>query len=188
MAKKKRKKTKKTSRPSGEENIINIEMRRELRRQKLRAEAEESRKKRGVKSIQEQMMEEAAINNMILDGYADPRVSAVGQNTGGKKKKKGVKAKKQKKPASAQKKIAMIILAVVAVMVVYSIWNILSLKIQERDARAEIELLKQRKAELTQQAAELGSDAYIEQQARNWLKMAKHGEIVYVLEKGKKEE
>ena len=84
--------------------------------------------------------------------------------------------------------MAIIILAVVATMVAYSIWNILSLKIQEREARAEIELLKQRKAELTQQAAELGSDAYIEQQARNWLKMAKHGEIVYVLEKGKKEE
>ncbi len=188
MAKKKKRRYKKTKKPANEENIINIEMQRELRRQKLRVEAQESRKKRGAKSIQEQMMEEVAVNNMILEGHADSGVSAAGQNTKGQMQKQGSKANKQKKPVSVQKKMAIIILAVVATMVAYSIWNILSLKIQEREARAEIELLKQRKTELTQQAAELGSDAYIEQQARNWLKMAKHGEIVYVLEKGKKEE
>lgn len=188
MARKKKRKAKKTAKPANEENIINMEMQREVRRQKLRVEADALRKKRGAKSIQEQMMEEVAVSNMITEGYTNPDVSDIRQTAESIKKKKGVKVKKHKKPITAQKKMAMIVLTIVAVMTAYSIWNILSLKIQEREARSEIELLKQRKAELTQQAAELGSNAYVEQQARNWLKMAKHGEIVYVLEKGKKEE
>ena len=55
------------------------------------------------------------------------------------------------------------------------------LKHEERTAEKEVAELKIQKAELQKKVGDLDSDEYIEQQARNWLKMARQGDMVYVM-------
>ena len=55
------------------------------------------------------------------------------------------------------------------------------LKHEEHAAEKEVAELKLQKAELQKKVSCLDSDEYIEQQARNWLKMAKQGDMVYVM-------
>ena len=50
---------------------------------------------------------------------------------------------------------------------------------QEREARQTVAQLEKEKADLERQVGDLGSQEYIEKQARDWLKMAQQGEIIY---------
>ncbi len=180
--KKRRSKSRKARELIEESNIVDLEMQRESKRRQLRARADASRKKRGVKSIKEQMMEEVSMGDMAAELYSYGNDYGIAGR--GVVRKSGGRSGKSKKKKSAAIRNRIILLAVIAIMVAvgFSIGNIVSLKMQENSAKAEIEELKQKKAELTEQVAELGSDEYVEQQARNWLKMAKRGEIVYVLQ------
>ena len=66
---------------------------------------------------------------------------------------------------------------------VCSIWNIVSLKSRSRrEKRSQIEALKEEEAALEKEAGNIGTEEYIEEQARQWLKMAKSGEIIYVFD------
>lgn len=78
-------------------------------------------------------------------------------------------------------KIAVIAVAVIALICLScSIWKIVSLKIEESRSRDRIAELKEEKKELEEEVSGIGTEEYIEEQARQWLKMAKSGEIIYV--------
>jgi cell division protein FtsB len=163
MAKKQKKKKKRKG--SESKNIIDIETRREERRKELRAEAEASRAKRGEKSIMQEMLDEIERGDEYDMAY--------------KPEKKTEKKKAKKKKPSFATKLCLAVVIVVGIALIFSIGNIVSLKVQEIQAEAELAALQEQKAELERQVEEIGSDEYMERQAREWLKMAKEGEIIY---------
>lgn len=187
---KKRSKTKR-NRKGDPATVINLEEQRERRRQERHAEAERKRKKRGVKSLEQQMMDEVAAEDLhiertaystyytmseaIANGYADATGKERQETTGRRKRKKGM---------SIYMKIIIAVLIIVSVMLAMSIQQIISLTIQEREAQNRLALLREEKEKLEIQTAQIGTDAAIEKQARDWLKMAKEGETLYVIGKG----
>ena len=96
---------------------------------------------------------------------------------------KGEQRTGQKKKRLTPVRIAVIAAALIALIgLVCSIWNIVSLKIEEKEKRSQIEALKEEEAALEKEAGNIGTEEYIEEQARQWLKMAKSGEIIYVFD------
>lgn len=89
--------------------------------------------------------------------------------------------KKRRKSHSGNQRIAIIVVIVLLLIILFSMNNIIKLKQQEHEAQQEVASLKAQKAELEVRIEEIDSNDYIEQQARNWLKMAKRGDRVYVL-------
>ena len=162
-----KKKNKKSREIIYEDQVIDLEKERDQRRAKLRAEAAARRKKRGEKSIKEEMMEE------IASDYTDTGASDSDEDDPNGTRKK----KKRKLPY--QLKIVIGVVIVVLIALAFSIGNIISLKMEEKAAREELAALNEEKDALTDEVGDLGSDEYIEEQARDWLKMAKSGEIIY---------
>ena len=62
-----------------------------------------------------------------------------------------------------------------------SIFNIVSLKWEERQVLAENEALKAEKEKLQQELANVDDPEYIEQEARRQLRLIRPGEILFVL-------
>ena len=89
--------------------------------------------------------------------------------------------RKRRKPLSGKQRIALIVVIVLGLLILSSMNNIVKLKQQEHEAEQEVASLNAQKAELEARLDEIDSNDYIEQQARNWLKMAKQGDRVYVL-------
>ena len=89
--------------------------------------------------------------------------------------------KKHRKSISGKQRIAWIVVIVLLLIILSSMNNIIKLKQQEHEAQEEVASLNAQKAELEVRLEEIDSNDYIEQQARNWLKMAKRGDRVYVL-------
>ncbi len=75
----------------------------------------------------------------------------------------------------------MFVIVVIVLMILSSMNSIIRLKQQEYEARQEVERLTAQRDQLKERVAEIDSNEYIEQQARNWLKMAKKGDLVYIL-------
>lgn len=188
MAFRKKKSTKKRNRKDDPKTVINLEEQRERRRKERHAEAERKRQKRGVKSLEQQMLDEvaaedlhverAAINSYytmseaIANGYADATGRERQQPTGRRKRKKGM---------SIYMKIIIGVLIVVSIILAMSIQQIISLTIQEKEAESRLALLREEKEKLEIQTAQIGTDEAIEKQARDWLKMAKEGETLYII-------
>ena len=61
----------------------------------------------------------------------------------------------------------------------FSLGNIIHLKIEQAHAENELAALQKQQEELQEEADRIGTGEYMEQQARDWLKMAKQGEIIY---------
>lgn len=160
--KKKRQKAKELTDP----NVIDIDDKREERRRRLRAEAEASRAKRGEKSIMQEMLDEISRGD-------EREIPKPPENTKTSKKKK-------KRPMSFQMKICLTVVAVIIAALCFSIGNIVNLKIQQAEAERKLAELTEEKEALEKEVAQLGSSEYMEKQAREWLKMAKQGEIIYV--------
>lgn len=89
--------------------------------------------------------------------------------------------KTRRKPHTGRQRIAFIVIIVLMLIILFSMNNIIRLKQQEHETQQEVASLKAQKAELEARVEEIDSNDYIEQQARNWLKMAKQGDRVYVL-------
>lgn len=72
---------------------------------------------------------------------------------------------------------------VVGIMLVIgvSIFNVYSLHNEYNDMAAQNKALKEQKQDLTQELGNVNNPEYIEQQAREQLKMVKPGEVLYVL-------
>jgi len=102
------------------------------------------------------------------------------------KKNKGRKTKTVMTERRASKKarrriVYTIILLVIIGVISASVFNIVSLKLNEVKLEKEQEALLQQKARLENELSQMDSLEYIEQQARQQLKMIKPGEILYVL-------
>ncbi len=167
----KRRKKKQKARELTEKNIIDINAKREERRLKLRAEAEAERARRGEKSIIQEMMDDMA--------RGDERFENKEEDEAVKRSKKR-REKKKKGAMSAQKKIGVIVIIVVLAALIFSVGNIIKLKIQQNEAERRLAELEAEKADIEKQVSQIGTDSYMEKQAREWLKMAKQGELIYV--------
>lgn len=87
-----------------------------------------------------------------------------------------VKAGRRKKHIT----YAVIILAIIAAIGVSAL-NIISLKAEYREVEQQNRQLQQQKEDLEQQIKDSGKDKYIEQEAREQLRMVKPGETVYIV-------
>lgn len=166
----KRRKKKQKARELTEQNIIDIDAKREERRRKLRREAEAERKKRGEKSIMQEMMDDMARGDERFEKREEDQTA---------KRSKKRREKKKKGAMSTQKKIAVAVIIVVLGALIFSVGNIINLKIQQKEAERKLEELQAEKADLEKQVSQIGSNEYMEKQAREWLRMAKQGEIIY---------
>lgn len=170
----KRRKKKQKAKELTKDKIIDIDTEREERRLRLRREAELSRAKRGEKSLVQEMFDE------MTRGDEPQAAEKEKQEAAGKSGKNKKNAKKKRR--SPQLKVAIAVIIVVLILLAFSIGNIINLKMQESEAKSRLEELSAEKEELEQQVSELGTDAYMEEQAREWLRMAKQGEIIYNIE------
>lgn len=75
---------------------------------------------------------------------------------------------------------AAVILFLIGVISV-SAFKVLNLVMENEEAQARLESLEEEKAKLEEELARVGSDEYIEQQAREQLNMIMPGETLYVL-------
>lgn len=90
-----------------------------------------------------------------------------------------VKAGRRKRKAL----YAVIILAIIAAISM-SVFNIISLKSEQRQAKEEQQRLLDEKKQLEQQLDESSDPAYIEDAAREMLRMIDPGETIYVMPYG----
>ena len=72
------------------------------------------------------------------------------------------------------------VMFVVSGMLVYSIFNIVSLKMEERSVIEKNEKLLKKKAELQKKLKKIKDSKYVENQAREQLKLIMPGETLYV--------
>ena len=79
-------------------------------------------------------------------------------------------------------------LIAVAVIIGTSVFNVISLKMEEAHAKAELSALEAEKKALQEELSVVDSKEYIEQQAREQLRMIQPGETLYVLKKREKAE
>lgn len=172
----KRRKKKQKAKELTEQNIIDMDAKRQERRRKLRAEAEVERAKRGEKSIMQEMMDEMA--------RGDERYEPHGADAVAKRDKKR-REKKKKGAMSPQKKMAIVVIIVILAALIFSVGNIIKLQVQQNEAERKLAELQSEKEELEKQVDQIGSDTYMEKQAREWLKMAKQGEIIYMYDDSK---
>ena len=89
--------------------------------------------------------------------------------------------KKRRKPLSGKKRIVLLVVVVILLLCLSSLNSIIKLKQQEHNAEQEVAALTAQRDALKERVSEINSNEYIEQQARNWLKMAKKGDRVYIL-------
>lgn len=95
------------------------------------------------------------------------------------------KDERKKKRVSAQKRrrrlIYLAVITTFLVAVFFTVQNVISLKIEERELLQQQRELEARKAELQEELTQVEEQDYIEQQARQQLHMIKPGEILYLL-------
>ena len=147
-------------------SVIDIDKEREARRLELRKKAEAKQRRTGRKSLKEEMMEEIEIQEHP-DRARMPKTAAA--------------KPPRKKAFTAPQRLLLILLVLLLIVFAVSVRSIVMLKHEERTAEKEVAELKIQKAELQKKVGDLDSDEYIEQQARNWLKMARQGDMVYVM-------
>ncbi|NLT47629.1 MAG: hypothetical protein GXX92_04375 [Clostridiales bacterium] len=82
-----------------------------------------------------------------------------------------------------------LIFIVIGVIIGVSVYNVITLKMEEAAAQAQLEALEAEKRLLEEELSVVDSSEYIEQQAREQLRMILPGETLYVLRnKGKADE
>lgn len=162
------------------DTVIDLDAQRETRRRQLREAAAESRRRRGVPDREY----EYDYYGYRTDGAAPESGGEISEPAEGESKSAaGSRKKREKKKKSTPVKLAILIVAVVVIIcVLCSVWNILSLKLEEGRAKDKIAELEEEKAELQKEVDKIGTEEYIEEQARTWLKMAKSGEIIYIFD------
>lgn len=104
-------------------------------------------------------------------------------------KKKAIPQKSSGKSGSIQinssrtkRLIAVIFVVLLLIIIVRGIFNIVSLKQQEKDLAQTYQEKVEEKEKLEKMREYISSDEYIEQTARDLFKMVKPGEILYILE------
>lgn len=77
--------------------------------------------------------------------------------------------------------VYLIVFIVIGILIVTTAVNIISLKMEQAKARDELQALNEIKARLQEEISHIDSEEYIEQQARQQLKMIFPGETLYIL-------
>lgn len=101
-----------------------------------------------------------------------------------KSRKEEAAAAKRKKRNSSQavsKMIASIVGIILLLILLSSVNNLVDLKQREHEAQLEVANLQAQKTEMEKRAEDAETDEYIEQQARTWLKMARKGDMIYIM-------
>ncbi len=168
------------------DTVIDLEEKREIRRRQLREAAAEVRRRRGEpenglsdytyygSNLQAKEPGQAEGFDEDDDYAAESRKEPETHRQ---------RVKRRKKRLILPLRIAVTVIAIfVAVGVVLSSWKIVSLKMEESERQDRIKELETQKKEMQQEIGRVGTDEYIEEQAREWLKMAKSGEIIYIFE------
>jgi|GEM_PF-1722053 len=107
---------------------------------------------------------------------SDPMVHRPRQESKDERKKKRVSAQKRRR-----RLIYFAVFAVALVVIFFTVQNVISLKMEERELLQQQRELEARKAELEEELTQVDETDYIEQQAREQLHMIKPGEILYLL-------
>jgi cell division protein DivIC len=81
-----------------------------------------------------------------------------------------------------------LIFIVIGAIIGVSAYNVITLKMEEAEAQARLDVLMEEKQALEEELALVDSAEYIEQQAREQLRMIMPGEILYVLREREKAE
>ncbi|GAB1475935.1 hypothetical protein MASR2M70_07670 [Bacillota bacterium] len=82
---------------------------------------------------------------------------------------------------------SLVIILLFAVMGV-SLFNVITLRMEKAEAEAKLLSLENEKKALQEELSKAGSKEYIEQQAREQLRMIMPGEVLYVLKESEKAE
>ena len=106
----------------------------------------------------------------------DPMIHRPRQEAMDERKKKRINAQKRRR-----RLIYLAVIAVALVAVFFTVQNVISLKMEERELLQQQRELEARKAELEEELTQVEETDYIEQQAREQLHMIKPGEILYLL-------
>ena len=80
-----------------------------------------------------------------------------------------------------------LIFIVIGLIIGASAYNVIKLKIDESEAQAKLDKIMAEKQALEEELALVDSEEYIEQQAREHLRMIMPGEILYVLKEREEE-
>ena len=91
--------------------------------------------------------------------------------------------RRRKKKRHRRVGIYVLIMVVFIAIFGYLAHNIITLKMEQHDLQAKKEKLEEKKKELREEKKAVSDKDYIEQQARQQLKMIKPGEILYILPK-----
>ncbi|MGI6733533.1 MAG: FtsB family cell division protein [Anaerovoracaceae bacterium] len=132
-------------------------------------------------------------NNQVIDIEAARR-----ERRERRKLSAAEKAQKAKEPRrepsqrqvikSMRRKIVYgLIFIVIGLIIGASAYNVIKLKIEEAEAQAKLDKLMAEKQALEEELALVDSEEYIEQQAREHLRMIMPGEILYVLKEREEE-
>ncbi len=169
-----------------DDTVIDLEAQREARRRQLREAAAESRRKRGLPGEEYDYYgyrpEESASAADIADNAEGISAGAPAAEAVQAAESRGRAAKKKKKKMTPARIVVLILALLVVLGIMSSVWKIISLTMEKNEAQDRITELKEEKALLEEEVSQIGTEAYIEEQARTWLKMAKSGEIIYVFD------
>ena len=97
------------------------------------------------------------------------------------RKTKSVVTQRQAGKKARRRAIYFVIFLVIGGVIAVYTFNIFTLKITEARTEKELQALLEQKARLERIYSQVNSPEYIEQQARQQLRMIKPGEILYVL-------
>lgn len=104
------------------------------------------------------------------------------------RKKKSVVTQRQAVKKARRRMVYFVIFLAILGIIAASVFNIISLKLTEAKTMKEQQALLEQKARLEKVYSQVNSPEYIEQEARQQLKMIKPGEILYVLPEKEKTE
>ena len=90
--------------------------------------------------------------------------------------------------ALRKKSVYLIIAVVLLIIIGVSVYNLVSLKMEQAKVNADYAALVKEKAQLKEELSNVDSDEYIEQKAREELKMILPGETLYIISHGDKDE
>jgi cell division protein FtsB len=97
------------------------------------------------------------------------------------RKKKSVVTQRQAGKKARRRMVYFVIFLAILGIIAVSVFNIINLKLTEAKTMKEQQALLEQKARLERIYSQVNSPEYIEQQARQQLKMIKPGEILYIL-------
>ena len=97
------------------------------------------------------------------------------------KTEKAVVSQRRRVRERRRKMIYVLVFAVVVGVIVYSVWNIRTLKEREAQAQAELAAKQEEKERLQLELEQVESEDAVEQEAREQLHMIRPGETVYIL-------